>query len=641
MNFEQNKEAPDSTSLRIPPTPAQANKNDSDKNKIKAGEISQLHKLAFDNSFHANIITAFSDGKIIEANKAACKLLGYSKKELLTKNRSVIFEIKESSFKEMLKERTAEGQSTALVGVKRKGGEQLTCEITSATFIDDGIEKAITTIADMSQSMLDQKNIDTEKEKIVSDNIAVALLKQKGIDRKKEKIVADNIAVAKLKQKDIDIKKEKVVANNIARAISKQKHIDTIKEKIVADNIILAQEKSDTRLAENNEWIKYIAKTSYDVMWDWDIASSEIYVGDSIEEVFGYKVKNNTVNFKHFSRCLIREEKTIVEKKLLETLTSGKNSWNDSHMFKRHDGSLAFTKSRASIVRDGNGKAIRLIGATHDVSRLQELEIKLEEQTTNPEQDSEKFLLAARLSLDVIWDWKILTDEIFIGEGYQELFGYTIQDNKGNTADWGNHLHPDDKEVVKKGFQEAIESGASLWQHTYRFTRADGSIANIFDRASIFRHTDGKAYRVIGVMQDISLQKEKRVALLDFTNDKKGMLIEKIKNVIVDLVHHSNEQLQTNFSDYLSTKLEYDYTYLANLFSEVENISIQKFIIAQKIELAKDLILNDELSLTAIASKLHYSSVAHLSNQFKKVTGLTPTYFRQLHNQQHTVLENV
>ena len=82
----------------------------------------------------------------------------------------------------------------------------------------------------------------------------------------------------------------------------------------MAGNIILAQAKSDARLAENNEWIKYIAKTSYDVMWDWDIATGEIYVGDSIEEVFGYKVQNNTVNFTDFSRCLLPEEKELLKK---------------------------------------------------------------------------------------------------------------------------------------------------------------------------------------------------------------------------------------------------------------------------------------------------------------------------------------
>jgi AraC-like DNA-binding protein len=205
-------------------------------------------------------------------------------------------------------------------------------------------------------------------------------------------------------------------------------------------------------------------------------------------------------------------------------------------------------------------------------------------------------------------------------------------------ADWGNHLHPDDKEVVQKSFQEALASSASMWQQAYRFMKADGNIAKVFDRASIFRDGDGKDFRVIWVMQDISLQIEKRESLAELMNNKRDRLVEKIKNVIIDLVHHSEEQLQTNFSDHLAQTLEYDYTYLANLFSEVEGIPITKFIIAQKIERAKELILNDELTLTQIALKLYFSSVAHLSNQFKKVTGTTPTYFKHMHEKRRNTL---
>ena len=127
---------------------------------------------------------------------------------------------------------------------------------------------------------------------------------------------------------------------------------------------------------------------------------------------------------------------------------------------------------------------------------------------------------------------------------------------------------------------------------------------------------------------------------LELMDDKKTILVNKIKNVIVELAH-SDEQLKTNSSDYLTMKLRYDYTYLANLFSEVEGTTIQKFIVSQKIERVKELIVFDELNLTEIAGKLHYSSVAHLSNQFKKVTGLTPTYFKQLKQKQHMSLENV
>ncbi len=117
---------------------------------------------------------------------------------------------------------------------------------------------------------------------------------------------------------------------------------------------------------------------------------------------------------------------------------------------------------------------------------------------------------------------------------------------------------------------------------------------------------------------------------LELMDDKKAILIERIKNVIVELVHYAEEPGKTNFSDLLSEKLNYDYTYLANLFSEVTGITIEQYLITHKIERVKELLLYDELSLTEISYRLNYSSVAHLSSQFKKVTGLTPTYFRKL-----------
>jgi AraC-like DNA-binding protein len=149
------------------------------------------------------------------------------------------------------------------------------------------------------------------------------------------------------------------------------------------------------------------------------------------------------------------------------------------------------------------------------------------------------------------------------------------------------------------------------------------------------------------VMDNVSGPKYKqiRIALsalgLQLIDDKKSMLIEKIKHVIIEMVHYSDEQLKTNFSEYLCKKLQYDYTYLANIFSEAEGITIEKFIIAHKIERAKELMVYDELNLTEIAWKLHYSSVGHLSNQFKKVTGLTPSFFKQLKQKNRIAHENV
>lgn len=128
---------------------------------------------------------------------------------------------------------------------------------------------------------------------------------------------------------------------------------------------------------------------------------------------------------------------------------------------------------------------------------------------------------------------------------------------------------------------------------------------------------------------------------LELMDDKKAMLIEKIKNVIVEMVHYADEFPKIKNSDYISEKLNQDYTYLANLFSEATGITIEHFIIAHKIERAKELLIYDELNLTEISYKLNYSSVAHLSNQFKKVTGLTPTFFKQLKHKKRTALENM
>ena len=124
-------------------------------------------------------------------------------------------------------------------------------------------------------------------------------------------------------------------------------------------------------------------------------------------------------------------------------------------------------------------------------------------------------------------------------------------------------------------------------------------------------------------------------------DNKKSILVEKIKIAIIELVHYNEEQITMNLSDYLSEELNYDYTYLANLFSEVKGITIEKFYLTHKIEKVKELIIYDELNLTEIAYKMNYSSVAHLSNQFKKFTGLTPSHFKKLKNKRRQTLEDV
>lgn len=399
--------------------------------------------LAFDNCLQANIISKVSNGRIIIANSAACKLFGYSRRNLLAQTRAVLFDTNERSFKMMLKQRVAGGHSSAFVTAIKKTGKLFPCEITSAVFTDeDGIKKSVTTITDMT------------------------------------------------------------------RRIQKQNKIDRNKEKAVANDTAAALAKAQTMVAENASWKKNIGIELYDVMWDWNIGTGQIFAGDSLEEVFGYRIRNNTLSLADFKACLLPSEKAGLEKRLLKILASGKKSWNDAYSFKRFDGSIASTTCRAGIVRNAKGKATHLIGAMLDISRVEELEKRLQDQDTIKMENNEMLHLAARLSFDGIWDWNILTNEFFLGEGFEDLFGYAFNNTDNASLNWMDHLHADDKEAVKEGIKKAIESDASYWEQTYRFVRADGSSAQVIGRANIIRQADGKAYRMIGAIHDLSRQKE-------------------------------------------------------------------------------------------------------------------------------------
>ncbi|ESU26366.1 regulator with DNA binding domain protein [Flavobacterium limnosediminis JC2902] len=151
----------------------------------------------------------------------------------------------------------------------------------------------------------------------------------------------------------------------------------------------------------------------------------------------------------------------------------------------------------------------------------------------------------------------------------------------------------------------------------------------------------------VETMDDLSPEqlRELKIALLksglELMDDKRAVLIEKIKNIIIEMVHYSDEVPKINHSVYISEKLGQDYTHAAKMFSEVKGITIEHFIIAHKIERVKELLLYDELSLTQISYMLNYSSVAHLSQQFKKVTGLTPSFFKQLKIKKRIALDNL
>ncbi len=152
---------------------------------------------------------------------------------------------------------------------------------------------------------------------------------------------------------------------------------------------------------------------------------------------------------------------------------------------------------------------------------------------------------------------------------------------------------------------------------------------------------------IVEIQENITPQQREQlkekllISGLELLDDSKSILIEKVINVVIQMIHYSDEMPKTNYSDYISKELDYDYTYLANIFSDVKGITLQQFIIIQKIERVKELLLYNELNLTEISYKLHYSSVAHLSTQFKKITGLSPSFFKQLKQKRKELLDGM
>jgi AraC-like DNA-binding protein len=152
---------------------------------------------------------------------------------------------------------------------------------------------------------------------------------------------------------------------------------------------------------------------------------------------------------------------------------------------------------------------------------------------------------------------------------------------------------------------------------------------------------------VVEIPEDITSRQREQLKVnllawgLELLDDKKDILVEKIKNLIIEMIHYSDGMLKVSNSEYLREKLGYDYTYLSNIFTRKKGITIQQFIIMHKIEKIKELLLYDELSLSEISYKLHYSSVAHLSNQFKNITGVTPSFYKRLNGKRTQNLEDI
>ena len=238
---------------------------------------------------------------------------------------------------------------------------------------------------------------------------------------------------------------------------------------------------------ENNHLFHLAAKLSFDVIWDWNLLTNEVFIGEGFEELFGYAIKNNKGNIADWSNHLHPDDKEAVEKGLQDAIASSASHWEHAYRFIRADGSIAKVFGRASIIRHADGKAYRMIGAMHDLSRQKELEEKLDYTTKRKllAEYKESFQFIFNSSSDVFYDVDLIANEVIISDAYEKEFGYKITSNMTPEKDWASHIHPDDKVALLKDYLRMLASEDTEWKYSYRFLRADDSVANVLSSVAL------------------------------------------------------------------------------------------------------------------------------------------------------------
>ncbi|MBA4168009.1 MAG: PAS domain-containing protein [Chitinophagaceae bacterium] len=266
-----------------------------------------LHQQAFSHSFQASIIFNVADDNIISVNRSACKLFGYTKKDMLTKNIRDLFKTDDKRYQQLILQRRKHGSARADQAIIKKNGKSVLCAITSVEFKNDDHKlNSIMTIVDLSNRIL-QENMDVQNQKIAADTLA-------GV-----------------------------------------------------------QHRSAMRQSESNDWIRSVNKTSYDLIWDWDIPSDLICFGKGYEQIFGYKLPSHKLLFTEWMTLFEPEQRAMIKREINTLFASAKKSWKAVYQFNIPDGTPTQIISRANILRNTDGQVVRVIGVIHDQSRLQNL----------------------------------------------------------------------------------------------------------------------------------------------------------------------------------------------------------------------------------------------------------------------------
>ncbi len=281
---------------------------------------------------------------------------------------------------------------------------------------------------------------------------------------------------------------------------------------------------TENKLKETIERYNFAAAATNDVIWDWSFEDQSVYRSANFSKVFGFST-DDLQRASAWQEAIHPDDKMRVASQLENFLSTGLDHMEHEYRLVKPDGNIAFVFDRANLIRDVNGIPKRMVGAMQDITALKQAENQLKESI-------DRYNLAANATNDVIWDWNYKENTYYRSEIFSKLFYYP-PDTLNRRDTWENALHPDDRERVEKHLEELMESDQLIWEDEYRFIRADGTIAYVEDRGNLIRDENGKPFRMVGAMRDVTARREMEMELRE-SNERYNLVAIATNDVIWD-----------------------------------------------------------------------------------------------------------
>lgn len=298
-----------------------------------------------------------------------------------------------------------------------------------------------------------------------------------------------------------------------------------------------------------------LANAIPEAIWDTDLITGKTYTNDALLAIFGYTHEALANNGLWWSSNLHPDDRERVEQGIKAALESTANQWTDIYQFKCSNGHYKTIADRSTIIRDENDKPIRLVGTMLDITERTQREHSLTEAL-------ERYNVLMQATQDAIWDMNLITGQTYTNDTLQQLFGYD-EELKDNETWWNGNLHPDDRDRVVAGINDALATGQAVWKDEYRFKCKSGHYKIVIDRSTIIRNENGQPVRLIGAMQDVTSDRILQQALtnqaiLKHKTTAKGLLQEQEqeKQVLGNELHENISQMLASVKLFIDHALE-------------------------------------------------------------------------------------